>query len=74
MGGDLEKIQTVGRYFVEVWKAAGMNLSNVKFLWASEEINKHSDEYWQLVMNISRANSMGRIQKCSQIMGRKEGE
>lgn len=74
MGGDLDKIQTVGRYFVEVWKAAGMNLSNVKFLWASEEINKHSDEYWQLVMNISRANSMGRIQKCSQIMGRKEGE
>ena len=26
MGGDLEKIQVVGRYFVEVWKAAGMNL------------------------------------------------
>ena len=26
MGGDLDKIRTVGRYFVEVWKAAGMNL------------------------------------------------
>lgn len=74
MGGDLEKIQVVGRYFVEVWKAAGMNLSNVKFLWASEEINKHSDEYWQMVMNISRSNTMSRIMKCSQIMGRQEGE
>ena len=29
MGGDLEKIRVVGRYFVEVWKAAGMDLSNV---------------------------------------------
>lgn len=26
MGGDLNKIRVVGRYFVEVWKAAGMNL------------------------------------------------
>ena len=24
MGGDLKKIQTVGDYFVEVWKAVGM--------------------------------------------------
>jgi tyrosyl-tRNA synthetase len=24
MGGDLEKIRNVGRYFIEVWKAAGM--------------------------------------------------
>src|SRR3989304_9034771 len=25
MGGDLEKIQTVGKYFIEVWRACGMN-------------------------------------------------
>jgi tyrosyl-tRNA synthetase len=43
MDGDLEKIQVVGRYFVEVWKAAGMNLSNVKFLQSSDEINKNAD-------------------------------
>jgi hypothetical protein len=24
MGGDLEKIKTVGKYLVEVWKATGM--------------------------------------------------
>ena len=24
MGGDLKKIQTVGDYFVEVWRAVGM--------------------------------------------------
>ncbi|PNH11891.1 Tyrosine--tRNA ligase [Tetrabaena socialis] len=29
MGGDLKKIQTVGKYMVEVWKAVGMDLSKV---------------------------------------------
>ena len=39
MGGDLKKIQTVGRYMIEVWRAAGMNMENVEFIWASEAIN-----------------------------------
>lgn len=39
MFGDLEKIRTLGKYFVEIWKAAGMKMSNVKFLWASDFIN-----------------------------------
>ena len=30
MGGDLKKIQTVGEYFVEVWKAVGMEGLNEK--------------------------------------------
>lgn len=49
MGGDLKKIQTVGQYFVEIWKAVGMDMTRVQFLNASEEINKKPDEYWQLV-------------------------
>ncbi len=52
--GDLDKIQVVGRYFVEVWKAAGMNLNNVQFLWASDEINKDPSKYWKTVIDISR--------------------
>lgn len=72
LGGDLKKIQTVGRYFVEVWKACGMNMERVQFLWASEEINKHADAYWAMVMDIARRNSLSRIVRCSQIMGRGE--
>lgn len=72
MGGDLEKIRIVGRYFVEVWKAAGMDLKNVKFLWASEEINKKGREYWQNVINIATHNNLDRIIRCCQIMGRTE--
>lgn len=44
MGGDLEKIKVVGRYFIEVWKAVGMDMSRVKFLWASEEIGARTHE------------------------------
>lgn len=46
MGGDLKKIQTVGEYMVEIWKAVGMegikddNTGSVRFLSASEEINR----------------------------------
>lgn len=74
MGGDMEKIHIVGRYFVEIWRAAGMDLKNVKFLWCSEHINKNSNDYWQSVINIARANNIDRIKRCCQIMGRKEGD
>jgi len=70
MGGDLEKIRIVGRYFVEIWKAVGMDLKNVRFLWASDEINKHSDVYWQNVIDVARKNSLNRMIRCCQIMGR----
>lgn len=30
-----------------------MKLHNVKFLWASEEINKNPNDYWMRVMDIA---------------------
>nr|CAB3482133.1 unnamed protein product [Digitaria exilis] len=61
MGGDLKKIQTVGRYMIEIWKAAGMNLDGVEFIWSSEEINKRAHEYWLLVLDIAEKNKLKRI-------------
>lgn len=72
MGGDLKKIKTVGQYMIEIWKAIGMDMTNVRFLWASDEINSHADEYWTLVMDIARVNNLARIQRCCTIMGRKD--
>ena len=72
MGGDLNKIRTVGLYMIEIWKAIGMNMQNVRFLWCSDEINAKADEYWTLVMDIARLNNVKRIQRCCTIMGRKE--
>lgn len=74
MGGDLEKIKTVGQYLVEVWKAAGMDMSRVKFLWSSDEISNNAKDYWGQALHIASRTNMTRIKKCCQIMGRNDEE
>jgi tyrosyl-tRNA synthetase len=71
MGGDINKIRVVGEYFIEVWKASGMNLDNVEFIWTSEFINKHP-EYWETVLKLSMNATVQRVLRCGQIMGREE--
>ncbi|MGK0209525.1 MAG: tyrosyl-tRNA synthetase [Patescibacteria group bacterium] len=71
MGGDMEKIRTVGEYFIEVWRACGMDLNNVEFIWASEFINSTPD-YWETVMKLSMNSTLSRVIKCGQVMGREE--
>jgi tyrosyl-tRNA synthetase len=62
MGGDLKKIETVGRYMIEIWKALGVDVGGkVEFLWASKEINSRANEYWPLVIDITRRNTLSRI-------------
>ena len=75
MGGDLEKIKDVGQYFVEVWKAAGMDMSSgkVEFRWCSDNINRSADKYWPQMLDIARRFTLARIMKCCTIMGRAEG-
>jgi tyrosyl-tRNA synthetase len=70
MGGDLEKIQKVGEYQVEVWKACGMRVKDVEFLLSSDAMADR--EYWKRVINIARNNTVQRISRCSQIMGRSD--
>jgi tyrosyl-tRNA synthetase len=70
MDGDLKKIRLVGEYMIEVWKAAGMNMDNVEFLWASDEINKRAEEYWSKVMDIAMRFNLKRVLRCCTIMGR----
>ncbi|KAG9395502.1 Aminoacyl-tRNA synthetase class Ic [Carpediemonas membranifera] len=75
-GGDLEKIRKCGQYFIEVWKACGMDLSEdkVEFRWASEDIAEQAPEYWSRVLDILRQNTLNRLVRCSQIMGRGESD
>ncbi len=72
LGGDLNKIHKCGDYLIEVWKACGMDLDNVEFIRSTNLLAKES--YWKTVMKISRANTVKRIIRCSQIMGRSENE
>ncbi len=72
LAGDLEKIQTVGNYFIEVWKASGMDQKNVEFVWASEVVK--NPDYWKLVLQVARTNSYKRFIRTAEIMGRQEDE
>lgn len=72
MGGDLEKIKIVGEYFIEVWKASGLDTSKVEFIWASDLVKKEG--YWETVMKIAIKNNLPRIIRTVQIMGREETE
>jgi len=71
MGGDLEEIRKVGEYFVEVWRAAGVDTTKVEVLWASENMDR---EYWKRVVLIAKNTTISRMQRCLTIMGRKQGE
>ncbi|MBT4540301.1 tyrosine--tRNA ligase [Candidatus Woesearchaeota archaeon] len=72
LDGDLEKINIVGDYLIEVWKACDMDLDNVKFIRSTDLINNGT--YWKTVMQVARNNTVKRITRCSQIMGRGEND
>lgn len=70
MGGDLERIKTVGRYFIEVWNACGMDLKNVEFVWASDMAK--NPNYWKLVLQVGKSNALRRFVRTAEMMGREE--
>jgi tyrosyl-tRNA synthetase/tRNA-binding EMAP/Myf-like protein len=72
MGGDLNKIKRVGEYFIEIWKAAGMNLDKTMFLWTSDFVGQR--EYWELMMKVSKASTLKRVLRTTEIMGRSEND
>ena len=72
LGGNLDDIQTAGKYMIEVWKASGMDLKNVEFVWANDAMKDVN--YWKIVMQVARNSTVKRIIRCSQIMGRGESD
>jgi len=72
IGGNIAKIRKAGELMIHTWRACGMNMDNVEFVWASEEITKRSAEYWALVFDIASKVNVKRTLRCTQIMGRKD--
>ena len=72
--GDMTKIRNAGKLMIETWKACGMDLTHIEFIWSSDEINKNPAKYWFLVLDIATKFNLNRILKCTQIMGRKESD
>lgn len=72
LSGNLDDIQTAGKYLIETWKASGLNTKKVQFVWASQLVK--NPDYWKTVMQVAINSSVKRIVRCSQIMGRSESE
>ena len=72
LDGDLDKIRSAGEYFVEVWKACGIDTSKVNIIWAKDLMD--DIEYWDKFMRVGKATSIERIKRAVTIMGRAEGE
>lgn len=46
-----------GKYLVEVWKATGMDMEHVKFVWSSDEISRNAHAYWTQVEILKKVKS-----------------
>lgn len=72
LGGDLAKIRMAGEYFVEVWKACGINPKKVEIIWAKDLMSPL--DYWDRFMHVGKVTTIDRVKRAITIMGRKEGE
>jgi tyrosyl-tRNA synthetase len=72
MGGDLDMIKTTGEYYIEGWKACGVDMDKVKVLWTSDTVK--DPEYWKGVIDIAKNTTIQRAIRAGTIMGREESE
>lgn len=72
LGGNLDKIRIAGNYFIEVWKACGIDTNKVEIVWAKDIMN--GIDYWDKTLKISREISLERNLRATTIMGRKQSE
>lgn len=68
LGGDIEKIRDAGRYFIEVWRAAGVDLDKVEVVWHKDIFDE--PEYWKKVLIIAKNTTMNRTIRALTVAGR----
>jgi tyrosyl-tRNA synthetase len=71
-GGDIELIRKAGEYFIEGWKACGVDIDKIKIVWCSDLIK--DETYWETFLKISRMVTIKRILRSVTIAGRTETE
>jgi len=75
-GGDLDKIRSCGEYFIDCYRAYGLEKAiddgKLRFIWASDMAD--SADYWEKVLRIAKSATLSRIRRAMTIMGRKENE
>jgi tyrosyl-tRNA synthetase len=72
MGGNLDLIKKTGEYYIEGWKACGIDMKKVKVMWTSDAVK--DPDYWKGVIDIAKNVTVKRTIRASPIMGRSEVE
>ncbi len=72
LGGDMDKIHEVAEYFIEGWKAFGLDSAKVDFIFAEDLISQ--TEYWELLLKISERITHSSVVRALPIMGRTQTE
>jgi len=78
LGGDMKIIQKIGVPFfkealIAAYKCVKGNPKDLKFILGSE-LYHNNDLYWKTMLEVSKNTTLGRIERSTTIMGRKEGE
>ncbi|MCK5560404.1 MAG: tyrosine--tRNA ligase [Thermoplasmata archaeon] len=71
-GGDIDNIRLCGEYMKDCFAALGVDISKIKFVYASELVDNSS--YWEKVLRIAKNSSLARVRRSMTIMGRQESE
>ncbi|MBI4174140.1 MAG: tyrosine--tRNA ligase, partial [Candidatus Aenigmarchaeota archaeon] len=72
MGGDMELIKKTGEYFIEGWKACGVDIKKVRILRTSDAVK--DPDYWKGVIDVAKVVTVQRTLRASPIMGRSESD
>lgn len=72
MGGNMELIKKTGEYFIEGWKACGVDIKKVKILRTSDAVK--DPDYWKGVIDVAKIVTVQRTLRASPIMGRSEAD
>ncbi|MEM5815110.1 MAG: tyrosine--tRNA ligase [Candidatus Aenigmatarchaeota archaeon] len=72
LGGNMEIIRRAGEYFIEGWKACGVDIEKIKIVWCSDLVK--DPEYWEIVLKISKNITIKRALRAVTIAGREETE
>ena len=70
LGGEIERIRDAGRYFIEVWRAAGVDMRRVEVVWHREHFA--DEDYWRKVILIAKNHTLKRTLRSLTIAGREE--
>ncbi len=67
-GGSIEDIKVCGKYIRDCFIALGVDPDRTEFVLASEMMDNM--DYWERVLRVAKANSVARIRRAVDIMGR----